>query len=184
MILTPGLVYAFVFLLVFAITFGFISRLDVFKREDIAAIIALAVAVISLVSVVFVQFIMAFVPSVMLLLLFIFLAVLFLSAVGVPGEAMKKYLSRSSMIPLLIIIILLFFSITALGTAVSIVSPSSLPPTNISSAPKGVSPLLSGYLSSTYIMSVIVSPNVLSMIITFVVMIFAVYFMTRRRVPI
>lgn len=180
-------VYIFVFLLVFAISFGFLSKLDIFKREDINAIIAVIIAFLALLSTLVVVFIAAFIPEVMLLLLLIFVILLLIEAAGVPSEAIKKYLSRSALIPLLFIFILFLFSILAFGTAISMTSTpknSSTTNTTVTITNPNVSPLVSGNLSYGYIASILTNQNVLSMIITLVIMALVVYFLTRKRVPV
>ena len=186
MIVLTDFVYIFIFLLVFAVSFGFLSKLDLFKRDDINAIVAVVIAFLALVSTFFIVFVTVLIPEVMLLLLFIFIV----ETAGVTSDSIKKYLAKSALIPLVIIFILFLFSITAFGTALSMTSPPKNTTTTTSSTNTinvtntNVSPLLSGNFSFSYIIYILTNPNVLSMIVTLVIMALVVYFLTRVRVPI
>ncbi len=190
MIVLTDFVYIFIFLLVFAVSFGFLSKLDLFKRDDINAIVAVVIAFLALVSTFFIVFVTVLIPEVMLLLLFIFIVLLLLETAGVTSDSIKKYLAKSALIPLVIIFILFLFSITAFGTALSMTSPPKNTTTTTSSTNTinvtntNVSPLLSGNFSFSYIIYILTNPNVLSMIVTLVIMALVVYFLTRVRVPI
>ena len=176
-LIVPGLSYVFVFLLVFAVIYGLLSYVDIFKRRDINAIIALSVALITLLSSFFVVFVSTYIPMVIAVVLGIFFIILLLATTLTPTKSVTAYLTRSPLVALLIIFIMLLFSLEAFGTTYNFFSP----PSNSTAINPHISPILSGALNSTYIVTLLTSPNVLALIISFLVMIFGVYFMTRLR---
>ncbi|MCW1301985.1 MAG: hypothetical protein OH316_02525 [Candidatus Parvarchaeota archaeon] len=179
-LIVPGISYVFVFLLIFAIVYGLLTYVDIFKRRDINAIIALSVGFLALLSSFFVTFISLYIPMVIAAVLVVFLAILLLATTLTPTKSITSYLVRSPLVALLMIFIMLLFAFNAFGTTYTIFAPHSNSTTSAAINPN-VSPLLSGALSGTYIVDLLTSPNVLALLVSFLVMLFGVYFMTRLR---
>lgn len=174
-LIVPGMSYVFVFLLIFALVYGLLSYVNIFRRRDINAIIALSIGFLALFSSFLVTFISFYVPMVIALALGVFLVILLLTTTLTPTKSITTYLIRSPLVALLIIVLMLLFAFDAFGTTYRAFNP----PANSTAINPHVSPLLSGALNNTYMMSLLTSPNVLALLISFLVMIFGVYFMTR-----
>lgn len=175
----PELSYVFVFLLVFAVVYGILSYLDIFKRKDINAIIALSIGLITLLSSFFVVFVSIYIPMVVAIALGIFLVILLLATTLTPTKSVTAYLGRSPLVAILIITIMLLFGLEAFSTTLHVLSPPSNTTNTTPTINPNVSPILSGALNGSYIISLLTSPNTLALIISFIVMLFGVYFMTR-----
>ena len=175
------------FVLIFAVIYGIISRSRLFQKPDIPALIAVSVAILALLSSFFVYFLEAFIPYVLAILVFIFLVLLLLSTASVPQAAISNYLSKSAMLPLLVIFIMFIFGLIAYGYAVSQVSPitsSTTTPSSVTSTTTSTGVNASMFpndITSGYILSIITAPSVLSLILTLAAMAIAVHFMTRER---
>jgi hypothetical protein len=109
-----------------------------------------------------------------------------------------SYLKKSTLIPVLIIFMMFIFGLIAYGTAASQNVGSYTAPTgcvgacsgsNATSSGSGTSSGSSGTVirtsfsdeTSTYIISILTAPSVLSLLLTLFAMAMAVYFMTRQR---
>ncbi len=184
--------YVLVFVLVFSVVYGVLSKYKLFQKSDIIALIAVSIAAISLASSIFVAFIVAFIPYVLAIVLFIFLVLLgYMSALG-PTESVSGYMSRSVLIPSVVIFLLFIFGFIAYGAASSTVnagqssnavptSSSSGSSTNSGSTSSGPAIRYSfSDISSTYIIEILTNPSVLSLILTMMAMAMGVYFMTRE----
>lgn len=183
--------YILVFVLVFSVVYGILSRYRIFDKSDIIALIAVSVAAIALVSSVFVAFIVAFIPYVLAIVLFIFLVLLgYMSALG-PTESVSAYVKKSVLVPGLIIFLLFIFGFIAYGAAASTVNSGSSSP-SATTQPSGGSPPSGGSapsgpvarysfsdISGQYIIAILTNPSVLSLLLTMFAMAIGVYFMTR-----
>lgn len=193
-----GMYDLLVFVLIFSLVYAVLSRSKFFSKSDIPALIAVSVAIVSLGSAFFVSFIIAFLPYVLAILVFLFLIMLLFNMATVPQEAVGSYLKKSTLIPVLIIFMMFIFGLIAYGTAASQNAGSYTAPTacvgacsgsNATSSGSGTSSGSSGTVirtsfsdeTSTYIISILTAPSVLSLLLTLFAMAMAVYFMTRQR---
>ena len=110
-----GLYDLIVFVLIFAIVYGLLSRSKFFNSSDIPALIAVAIGLTALTSSFFVSFLITFLPYVLVTLLFIFLAVLLLSAALVSQGSIIDYLKKSSLVPAMVIFMMFIFGLIAFG---------------------------------------------------------------------
>lgn len=176
-----GLYDLSVFVLIFAIVYGLLSKTKVFSNSDIPALIAVAIGLMALTSSFFVSFIVTFLPYVLVTLLFIFLVIFLLSAALVPKDSMETYLKKSSLVPAMVIFIMFVFGLIAFGT-VSSYYPSTFNSSN-STAVSTVNPpstSFPGDLSTQYILSILTSPSFLTTILTLMAMTIVVFAITRQ----
>jgi hypothetical protein len=169
-----------IFVLIFSLVYAVLSRSKFFYKSDIPALIAIAVALISLGSAFFVEFVVAFLPYVLALLVFIFVIMLLFSTALVPTETVTSYLKKSTLVPMLIIFIMFIFGLVAYGIA------SGQNPAASTSGSGGTNggPIVNqnlNYVTGPYIISILTTPQVLSLLLTLIAMAMAVYFMTRPK---
>ncbi len=176
----PGTYYVFVFILIFAVVYAVLVRTKFFDRSDIPALIALAVAASSLLSTFFVSFVITFLPYVLIVVVFVFVVILILATGNVPSESVTKVITKSALVPAIILFILFIFGLIAYGIVSTNIP--SLPSSNVSLNLHSSTPYRSSLsnISASYIIALITSPSVLSLIITLAAMALAVYFMTRN----
>ncbi len=187
-----GLYDLIVFILIFAVVYGLLTRLRVFSSSDVPALIAVAIGLVSLTSSFFVSFLISFLPYVLTILLFIFLVILLLSASLVSQNSIMDYLKRSSVVPAMVILMMFIFGLIAFGS-VSAYYPSVLgvtSPTNTSTvvssstAPSAItisSNSFPGDLTGTYVLTIVTSPSFLTTILTLLAMAIVVFAITRQK---
>jgi hypothetical protein len=182
-----------VFLLVFTIVYGLLSRSKFFTASDLPALIALAVAFAALASSFFVAFILQFLPYVLAILVFLFLILLLLYTIGVPSEAVSGYLKKSTLVPAILVLVMFIFGLIAFGntsalfySSTSHVVSTTSHPTSVNSSSSGAVSSISSsttfpsYLNSAYVLGILTNPSVLSLLLTLGAMAVAVYAMTRE----
>ncbi len=188
-----------VFVLVFALVYAILSRSRFFDKSDIPALIAVGVAIVSMASSFFVAFVVAFLPYVLAILVFLFLMMLLFNTATIPQESIGAYLKKSTLIPVLIVFMMFIFGLIAYGAASAQfggAQPSSTAciancgtSTNSSASNSSSSGSSSGvvvntsfnYITSSYVISILTSPDVMSLLLTLAAMGVAVYFMTREK---
>lgn len=178
---TLGLYDLAVFVLVFALVYGLLARSKFFSSSDIPALIALSVGLITLLSSFFVRFVVTFLPYVLAIMLFIFLAILLLSTSLVSQTSIVDYLKKSSLVPALVIFMMFIFGLIAFGT-VSAYYPGVLASstTNSSTSAAVSTTAFPSDLNSTYIISILTSPSFLTTILTLMAMTLVVFALTRQ----
>jgi ABC-type amino acid transport system permease subunit len=182
-------IYAFydliVFVLIFAVVYGLLSRFKFFNSSDIPALIALAIGLLSLTSSFFISFIITFLPYVLAILLFIFLGIVLLSASLVSQGSITDYLKKSSLIPAMVIFMMFIFGLIAFGTVSSnypgVLGVATNSTTTSSSTIAATSSSFPGDLSSTYILTILTSPGFLTTLLTLMAMLIVVFSITRQK---
>ncbi len=183
-----------VFVLVFALVYAVLSKSKFFNKPDIPALIAISIAILSLASAFFVDFIIAFLPYVLAILVFLFLIMLLFSTVTIPQESIGSYLRKSTLVPVLIVFMMFIFGLIAYGAASQQLSaPAVSSSTCISNCGTASSASNStnnnqgavnksfNYITGAYVISLLTSPNVMSLLLALAAMAVAVYFMTREK---
>ena len=125
---------------------------------------------------------MSFLPYVLLILVFVFSAILLLSSTLVPQDSITSYIKRSTIVPAMIIFMLFIFGLIAYGYASSMVHQSSTPGSTTSTTTTvNISTSFPADLSGAYILSILTAPSFLSLILTLITMAIAVTFMAREK---
>ncbi|MCL5018103.1 MAG: hypothetical protein M1573_02595 [Candidatus Parvarchaeota archaeon] len=184
-----------VFLLVFSLVYGLLSRSKFFLSSDISALIALAIGLSALLSSYFVVFIINFLPYVLAMIAFVFLMLMLVHTIGVSNESVGSYLKRSTLVPAIIILMMFIFALIAYGNTSAYFLPSASsapavsPPTTTTSTSSGstnpanaisTSTSFPSYLDGAYILGILTTPSVLSLLLTLAAMTVAVYAMTKE----
>lgn len=152
---------ALIFLFIFAITYGLLHRVKLIDAPSVNGLIALAVALITALSAPTLNFLLNFIPSVTVFIVILFLMFFLLLAAFIPTENIKDYVAHSGLLVSMIIAIIL---ILALYTLYSL----------------GAFSLTGTSLSSSSTPGFTLNPQFIISILTLVIMIAGVYFMTRK----
>ncbi len=185
-----GIYDLLIFVLIFALVYAILSRSKFFTSSDIPALIAISVALVSLASSFFVDFIIAFLPYVLVLLVFIFVVMMLFATAAVPQETVGAYLKKSTIVPVLIIFLMFMFGLVAYGSAASQSVATTQPSNSCISCTAGTTTNSNNgvvvnnnlnYVTGPYILSILTAPPVLSLLLTLGAMAIAVYFMTRQK---
>lgn len=186
-----------VFLLVFSLVYGLLSKSKFFVSSDISALIALAIGLSALLSSYFVVFIINFLPYVLAMIAFVFLLLMLVHTIGVSNDSIGSYLKRSTLVPAIIILMMFIFALIAYGNTSAYFLPSapsspavSSPPTTTTTSTSSgstnpvnaisTSTSFPSYLDSGYILGILTTPSVLSLLLTLAAMTVAVYAMTKE----
>lgn len=152
---------AVVFILTFALSYGLLTRIKFFDSPSVNALISLAIGLLIIFSAPVVSFIQFIIPSLALYILIVFFIVFILTAMFVPISNIQDYVSHSSFVIAISIGIVFFLILFAFA---SLSSPSSSSPSSGISSP------------------IHVNPDFLTSLVALIIMVGAVYYMTRRPV--
>ncbi|MCW1292409.1 MAG: hypothetical protein QXX36_02320 [Candidatus Rehaiarchaeum fermentans] len=155
--LINGEVEAVVFILIFAIAYGILSRIKLFEEASVNALIALALGILVVFSTPVVIVIEHFVPYIALYILIVFFIIFILVSAFVPSKNLEDYMSHSSLFVGITIAIIFFIFIFAFTS----ILPSS---------------------SSSSGLSLQINTQFIETVIAFIVMIGVVYYVTRKPV--
>jgi hypothetical protein len=181
-----GLYDLAIFVLVFALVYGLLTRSKFFSSSDVPAIIAVAIGLITLMSSFFVSFLITFLPYVLAIMFFIFLVIFLLSTALVPQSSIIDYLKKSSLVPALVILVMFIFGLIAFGTVSSYypgvlgITNSTTSTTTANSTAVISTSSFPGDLNSVYILSILTSPSFLTTLLTLIAMTIAVFALTRQ----